>query len=274
MIIGHRSGATALGTFAVSNELASLPTNELAAPIMRAVFPGYAMMSSDRSRLAHGFLKVLSLMLLLIIPAAAGVAVLADIFVFVLLGAKWEAAVPLVQVLAIVGAMRAVQSNAGTVYLAIDKPHLMTALTFVSVVVGLGSFSILLAYQSVEVAVWALAATAVLTGILHFALMQRLLSLPAGSLLLPFFRPLLGVVAMCFVLHALADLLWTGQRHDILTSAGFLLAGVLVGALTYMLIVYGAWRSAGRSAESPEQAVLTAAGEVMRRLRPSIAERT
>ena len=103
MVVGNRAGAAALGTYSVSLELSNLPTSEMVWPVMRAVFPGYAMMSSDPQRLAQGFLKVFSIVVLFALPAAAGIALLAEPIVAVLLGAKWSAAVPLIQVLAIAG---------------------------------------------------------------------------------------------------------------------------------------------------------------------------
>lgn len=53
-IIGRVSGARSLGLYAVSYELANLPTTELVYPISRAVFPGYARLAGDLKQLQIG----------------------------------------------------------------------------------------------------------------------------------------------------------------------------------------------------------------------------
>jgi lipopolysaccharide exporter len=141
-VVGNQAGASALGTYTVSLELANLPTSELVWPVMRAVFPGYAMMSSNVQRLAQGFLKVFALVLMFALPAAAGIALLAEPLVAVLLGPRWSDATPIIQVLAIAGGIRAAQANTGSVYLALDRPQLASAIMFLGILLSLGPFAI------------------------------------------------------------------------------------------------------------------------------------
>jgi lipopolysaccharide exporter len=63
---------------------------------------------------------------MLVLPASIGVAVLANPMVRVMLGEKWSDAVPVIQVLALSGAVTATLSNNVSAYLALGLPKLVT----------------------------------------------------------------------------------------------------------------------------------------------------
>ena len=100
-IIGRWAGSAALGSFTVAREIARMPTGEIAAPVHRAVFPGYVKLADDRELLRQTYLRLTSVLVLLVIPAGVGLSILAEPIVLILLGLKWTSAVPLVQLLAI-----------------------------------------------------------------------------------------------------------------------------------------------------------------------------
>ena len=266
LIVGHRAGAAALGTYSVSFELANLPTSEMVWPVMRAVFPGYAMMSADRQRLAQGFLNVFALVLLFALPAAAGIALLAEPMVAVLLGPKWSDAAPMVQVLAIYGGIRATQANTGSVYLALDRPQYAAAITLLGIVLGFGSFAVAL-WHSVPVAeaAWFLVGGSLIVVVINLTLLTRLLGLRWSDIFRALLRPAIGITVMAAALALLRGPLWNGG-HPLAAGAAILVGLVLAGAIVYLASVMLAWRADGRPVESPEYAVLaTLAGSVRRR---------
>src|SRR6266853_862590 len=61
LVIGKSLGPGPLGLFNLAHEISNLPSTELSAPVNRAVYPGYAKIASDPSRLAAQFLGVLGL---------------------------------------------------------------------------------------------------------------------------------------------------------------------------------------------------------------------
>ncbi|MGZ9031682.1 MAG: lipopolysaccharide biosynthesis protein [Burkholderiaceae bacterium] len=264
VIVGNRAGAAALGTYAVSLELSNLPTSEMVWPVMRAVFPGYAMMSADPKRLAQGFLKVFSIVVLFAMPAAAGIALLAEPLVAVLLGPKWSDAVPLIQVLAIAGGIKAAQANAGSVYMALDRQRLASGITLVGLFLQLGSFSVALSYLPLAEAAWFLVAGGLIAAIINLTIMTRMLGLSWIDVIRPLTRPAVGIVAMSAVLALLCDPLWN-SGHAIGTRALILVTLVLTGAAVYMLSVLLAWRLAGCVPDSPEGTVLAVLKSMLRR---------
>jgi O-antigen/teichoic acid export membrane protein len=256
LVVGGRSGATAVGIYSVSFELANLPTSEMVKPVMRAVFPGYAMMSSDRARLAQGFARVFAIVLLFALPAAAGIALLADPLVAVLLGGRWSEAVPLLQVLAIYGGIRAAQANTGSVYMALDRPQLASAMTLLNVVLAFGSFAVALGRWPVAEAAWWMVAGAFVAAVVNLWVLNGQLGQRWRAVLSPLVRPALGIAAMAAALHALQAWLWTGV-HPLHERALILLALVLAGAVVYVATLLAAWHAYGRPVDSPEHAALT-----------------
>jgi len=100
LIVGSWAGASSLGSLSVARDIASIAGRDLAAPVNRAVFPGYAKLEGDRTTLRTKFLKVTSILLLIIMPSGIGLCLLAEPIVFLVLGDKWTETVPLIQVLA------------------------------------------------------------------------------------------------------------------------------------------------------------------------------
>ncbi len=98
-------GPAALGVFNMSYEISNMPTTELVAPINRAVFPGYAKLKHDLQSMRAGYLKVVGIIALIALPAAAGIGVVAPLLVPVWLGDKWIKSIPLMQVLAFSGGL-------------------------------------------------------------------------------------------------------------------------------------------------------------------------
>jgi O-antigen/teichoic acid export membrane protein len=265
LIVGHRAGATALGLYSVSFELANLPTSEMVRPVMRAVFPGYAQMSSDRARLAGGFLKVFSLVLLAALPAAAGIALLAEPIVGVLLGARWRDAAPLVAVLAVYGGIRAAQGNTISVYLALDRPRLAAAMTLLNVALSFGGFALALARWPLAQAAWALVLGAFVATTVNLSVLMRRLDLTWRPMVGALFRPSLGIAAMAAALLGLLKVLPSGGSLPIRALA--LLTMVAAGATVYAAALLAAWHLRGRPSESPERAVLSAVRAIWQRRR-------
>ncbi len=254
-VIGSVAGAAALGVYSVSYELANLPTTELVRPVTRAVFPGYAIMAAEPTRLGSGFLRVFSLVLLFVLPASAGIAVLAEPLVTVLLGRRWIEAIPLVAILAVFGGIRAAQANTGSVYLSLNRPQYSAAAALLTIVFELGLFVFALKHYPMAQAAWYLVLGSALSAVFNIALLTRLLALKVGTLLGALARPALGVAVMTLCLAPLRDALWRPEIRPA-TAPLALLILVACGAAIYITTVIAAWLVVGRPGNSPEQALL------------------
>ncbi len=126
--LGRIGGASSLGTFAMASEIATLPTTELVMPINRAVFPAYSKIAGDAVALKRGYLGVLGVVALAVVPAAIGLIAVAPVAVPLLLGPAWTDVTPLVPPLALFGLLMALQTNAGSIYLAMGRPRIYAAI--------------------------------------------------------------------------------------------------------------------------------------------------
>ena len=100
----------------------------MAAPLSRAVFPGYALVAHDADAIRRTFLGVFGVLALASVPAGLGISAIAGPIVGVLLGDAWESAIPIIELVAISGVLVALASNASYVCLAAGRPRRITAL--------------------------------------------------------------------------------------------------------------------------------------------------
>ena len=248
-ILGKSTGTRAVGLYSVAYEISHLITNELVAPINRAVFPGYAKMADDIDALRDGYVKVMSMIALASIPAATGIAATADLLVPVMLGPNWIEAVGLIQILAFSGAIAILETNIGAAYLAMGKPHILTFLFAIFA----GSFIILLLilvprFGSLGAA-WASIAAGLINVLPQIYLMRRTLGISLSDLTRIFFRPIASSFAMYFVVRAfIAEI----DAVTLSSQAAFLALSAAIGVIVYVSANLALWVLAGRPSGAEE----------------------
>lgn len=119
LVIGKTLGATRLGEFSVGREISTISTRELAYPLMAVIFPGFSTIGGDAERLRTAYREVQATIFGLAFPIGLGCAMLAAELILILAGAKWLAAVPVIQVMAPLTALAMI--NSGTESLALTK---------------------------------------------------------------------------------------------------------------------------------------------------------
>lgn len=243
-VLGRFGGTKAVGLFSVAYEISHLVTAELVAPINRAVFPGYAKMAHDLDELRLGYLQVMSIIAVLSIPAATGIAAIADLLVPVMLGPNWIAAIPLIQILAFSGAIAILETNIGSAYLALGRPKILTLVysMFAS------TFVIFLFLLVPRYGTTGAAQASLFAGLanipLQLYLMRRTLGINFTDLAHVFLRPVVASGAMFWIVrvfighYSVADV--TAMQIPLLTSA------MCLGAFTYIGIDLLLWLLAGR----------------------------
>jgi O-antigen/teichoic acid export membrane protein len=244
-ILGRLAGPAALGVYNVGYEIANLPTTELAAPINRAVFPGYTRMAGNRESLKGGFLAVVAAIALVAIPAAAGVAALATELVRVLLGEQWLECIPIIQILAIHGVVTALQTNAGYVFIATGSPSTTTRLATLRLAILVPSLLVGTSLGGSVGAAWGALGSTLAMLPFNYAAIFRSLDLRPSDYAPILWRPLVSVGCML-----LAITIWRQSLTSIGPIAGshltILLTTIVVGALSYTITAFLLWHFAGR----------------------------
>ena len=125
VFIGGRLFSPALlGLYTTALFLAQMLTAKFIPPINEVAFSAYARVQHDRPAVARAFLHSVGLIMLVVLPFYAGMALTAQPLVAVVLGPHWADAVPLVRVLACAMPFVALQIMFAPVTNALGRPWL------------------------------------------------------------------------------------------------------------------------------------------------------
>jgi O-antigen/teichoic acid export membrane protein len=124
IVIGRGLGATALGPYAVAYQIAMRPLTRVNPVLTRVAFPAFARRQSDDAALQRGYLHVVRLVASLSLPLLAVVGATAPVLVPTVFGPQWYDAIPILQVLAAVSAVKIVVNPVGSLVLAKNRPEI------------------------------------------------------------------------------------------------------------------------------------------------------
>lgn len=261
-VLGRLAGAHGLGIFSVSYELANMPGTELVAPINRAVYPAYVQIAHDPEALRREYLSVMGMICLLAIPAVAGVAATSAILVPLILGPNWLTAVPILQVLAFFGVSQVMQSNAYSVCLALGRGDIFSRLNAAFVVLLVTALILLVRSRGLEGAAYAYLGVALVMMPITFAMILRMLQLPALRFLREVWRPLVAAGVMFWIVQRYAS--GALPTLSAIELAGRMMQAVALGVATYVTTVVATWVLSGRP-ESAEAILFRRIQETWRR---------
>jgi len=248
-IIGRWAGAPALGTFTAAREISRMPSSEVAAPVNRAVFPGYVQLVDDRDKLRRTYLEITSMLMLLVVPAGVGLCVLSEPAVLILLGDRWTAAIPLIQLLAINGILSVMLSTGHHVNLAVGMSRSTSLILALHVVLSIPMMLVFVPARGAVGAALALLIASIAVAPFNLFLLGKAIVFRARDVFTMLWRPVLGSLAMSAGVLWLRDSLPqpSGLSTQI-ANAGLL---VCIGAVLYGVVVAAAW-SLRRDPDSPE----------------------
>ena len=107
---GRVLGATAVGVYSFGCTLANVPVEKVTALVNRVTPAFYSAIQSDVHRIQRYLLLLTEGLALVTFPIGVGLALVADDFVPLLLGEKWQVVVPPLKILACYAALRSVTS--------------------------------------------------------------------------------------------------------------------------------------------------------------------
>jgi O-antigen/teichoic acid export membrane protein len=109
LVLGKVTGqAAAVGLYTMADDVAHLPGTKISPMINMLTSPVMAELQTDIDGLREAFYRALRLTVAIVVPTSAGIALVADDMVAVLLGPKWLLAAPLIRLLSLYAAVRAV----------------------------------------------------------------------------------------------------------------------------------------------------------------------
>lgn len=152
-LIGRFLGTAAVGIYAVAYNTILVPASKLGGPLQRVFSPAFSRMQDEPERIAAAWARVGRLLAAVSVPALCGLVVVAPDFVPLVLGDQWTPAVPVVQVLAWVGLVQALQAINMDILLARGESRTMFRFALVMTTCHMTAFAVGLHWGVVGVAV-------------------------------------------------------------------------------------------------------------------------
>lgn len=204
-LIGTFLGATSLGHYSLAYRILMFPCEAITNTLGRVTFPAFSRMQDDDARLKAAYLRVCGVIALVTFPLMTGMAAVARPFVEVVLGPSWLPAVPLIWVLAPLGAVQSIGVTAGQLFLAKGRADWMFRWGVVAGTLYIGSFLVGLPWGMLGIAVsYSVTSLVLMTLGCHiaFKLVSGLRVRDLGETLLPYgiSAAVMGIlVAVCRV---------------------------------------------------------------------------
>ncbi|HEX8121464.1 MAG TPA: lipopolysaccharide biosynthesis protein [Solirubrobacteraceae bacterium] len=249
LMVGKVLGATALGLYVLGFRLPELLIINVSNVAADVLFPAFA--SVGRDGLARAYLTALRYTLMLSLPLAAGLAILAEPIVLAIFGEQWRDTATVMQILTIYALGVTIGIPAGTVYKATGRAGVLLKLAIFRAAL-LGAGVILLVHEGIDAVAASQAAVAGLFSMLGLGLATRLLAVRPREIAAAVWPAVVPTAAMALVLLAI--------DHLVSTPWLVVVAGGAAGAAAYAGVValvapatvrYIRAQVTGRAAETP-----------------------
>lgn len=227
-VIGKLLGTEQLGFYALAATIATLATLNLSQIASGIMMPAYSKLQSDIPRLRNAYLRALSLVMFLVVPASAGLICLADPLLYIVYGETWLAATVPLQVLALFGVPRALLSFNGYLFEGIGKPKvafqlgLLRLATIAPLIIPMVK-----AYGLLGAAITVTLGGAVqwLVGLIY---LRRYVAIKFSEVLATIWRPLWTTLAMSLMVVWLSDAL---NARTLIGLSAAVFSGIAIYAL-------------------------------------------
>lgn len=130
LLIGKFVGGDALGLYTKAYSIMMLPIKNISQVINNVLFPSFSSIKQDTTKLKTVHLRILSAILLIVLPICCIIWLSAYELVYILFGINWLDMVPLVQILTFLGISQSMLKINGALYLALGKARLALKLSF------------------------------------------------------------------------------------------------------------------------------------------------
>ena len=241
MLVGRWTPVATMGAYTLADEISAMPTGELLAPLNRVLFPAFAAAKHNPLELKRLFLLAQSLQTLIAVPAAVGLAIIADDAVRLLLGEKWLMAVPFLQVLSLVNIGQALTTSSTYVLIVLDKVRNSVISAWLLIILfGALAVTVFAGAEALHIA-WLRLIVGAFGGItLSFWLLVRALPVVRyRDIIGTSVRPLAGAAGMAAVVSLVSPYIQMPLGVAVA-------AKILLGAATYVALTMAMWRIVGK----------------------------
>ena len=228
-VIGKVLGAEQLGFYVLAFTLANLVTASLSKLASGIMMPAYSKLQSDFEALRRAYLRTLSLILLVCLPATVGILVTAEYIVHNVYGDKWSNAIAPLQILVVFGMIRALASINGYLFEGIGKPQIPLYVSLARLVILVPLIVPMTIKFGLEGAAYAITIAMGIQWFVFLILVVKIVSVPPLQIFETVLEPLWKSVVMGLLVYLVAFFV------DGMSGSGLVLI-ILSGVLSYLLL--------------------------------------
>lgn len=244
LTLGRLAGAATLAAYSIGTLLSGRISEVISIPAARSLFAAFSIIQSDLNRLAHACLNSMAFMAFFVTPIAVTMTVFAEPIILLVLGDKWQSAIPVARIMALITLGLIVWTPLQAVLMGTGRTRtlFLRAAVFVTLYLSLAVWSV-----HTHGLVGLMISKLIFVGgfmLVDFTLVRACVGLSyvrqAGTLV----RPAIGAAAMVLVYGALGGLVPEGSA---ILGVGVPLALIsLCGGAAYLLVVLGVWHLLGQ----------------------------
>ena len=265
LLIGKFLGRSELGYYTVGDNLASLPTREATIPLTQTLFPAFATLAGDASRLRDAYQRAQSLVTAIALPVGVIVTLVAEPLVRITMGEKWLPAVTVIEMLAAVFAIQMIGSLVQPLGMALGKTRTLFLRDTQIFLFRVPTILIGMYFGGLHGVLIARIVTGTSGIFLNMMLVRQFIDVSIARQLLANVRAIVSVLCMTAGAIALRAFVFPFAT----TGAGLLLeigATVMLAALLYGAVSLSIWALGGRP-KGPETEMINAISKGMQSLK-------
>jgi O-antigen/teichoic acid export membrane protein len=232
LIIGRFLGDTALGLYTLAFRIPELLIRNLAQAVSTVAFPVTARMQDNKAALRDAYLTMQHYMLIILAPLGMGLFAVAPPVIHILFQAKWEPAIPVMQLLSIYMVLTAISHWPGVIYKAVGRPNILNRLALLKLVLLAPTLLWAATNYGIVGVGWGELVVRVLVILIDMWTVARFVQISMRSNLQAIWPPLVASAIMAAVVRVL--LMWDPRE----SSLPLLVLAVIAGAATYVAAMW------------------------------------
>ncbi|WP_218310131.1 lipopolysaccharide biosynthesis protein [Alteromonas antoniana] len=236
LLIGKFLGAGVLGQFNIGNELARKPTQEFSAVLNRGLYPAFSQIKADSERTSSAFRLSLAISTSVMLPIGVGLSLLAEPIILLVLGKEWEGAIIVVQMLASITALSAINGVTKAALMAKGETKLLFQRDLFFAFIKIAAVSIGLYLEGLSGLLLGVISSQLLLIIINIQLVSAQIRISAFSQIALMIRPMLSAVVMAsglYYFYPTIDVLDHSWYYSILLIAGYAISGLILYVISH-----------------------------------------
>jgi O-antigen/teichoic acid export membrane protein len=239
-IIARLLGEASLGLYTLAFRIPEMIISNLSRAVSGVAFPVAARLQADMPAMREAYLRMQHYMLLILAPLGFGLAAATPTIMHTLFQARWDPAIPVMQLLAVYMVLGAVSHWPGVVYKAVGKPGILNTLSFVKLTLLVPVLWTGAVVGGIEGVAWGQVLVQSLGIAIDMVVIARFVNISVASNLRVIWPPLGAAIVMAIAMRGVMML------DPTLASLPLLALAVIIGGVAYVGMVWLLDRSAVR----------------------------